>query len=195
MKKKSSMLRTLLLPIFLISLFLVTKPYFKTFLNNNNKDKLDKKIDVKLVNLGIVLNQHDSNEIISPNINYEGTKISDYEVILNPGESISYSFDISNNSDVQVKLKDMELPTPTCFATDGNSGVDVNNLCAYVSYKLTYTGESGNNFVSLNDTINAKTIKHMKITLKYSVPSDDPNVGALPILIKNLGISLNYDKI
>ena len=194
-KKKNSMARLILAFIFIIALFLVSKPYFKTMLNEQNNKNKKEVLEVKLSNLGSVLNESSTVQISNPKILDNGTTISDYEVVLNVGESISYVFDVVNTGNVDAKLSDMIIPTPVCTNTDPINPTDVSSLCKNVTYKLTYSSAQGNTYVSNNDTINAGATKHMMITLTYNYPTDQMFLNAQPILIKNLGITLNYKKI
>lgn len=193
--KKNRLTRLILVGIFGISLFLILKPYFKTMLNDNKIDKEKEILKIKLSNLGGVLTESGTVQISNPKIIDNETTISDYEVILNIGESISYVFDVVNNGNVDAKLSEMVIPTPVCASTDPSNPLDVSELCKNVTYKLTYSSGQGNTYVSNNDTINAGATKHMMITLTYNYPTDHILLNAEPILIKNLGITLNYIKI
>lgn len=95
-----------------------------------------------------------------------------------PGDSISYTFDITNDGDINAILDSITLGTPTCSSTT-QSVADA--VCNDLTYTLTYTDGTA---IAKGDKLAASAIKNATITITYkttatSIASEDVSVDAL----------------
>ncbi len=113
------------------------------------------------------------------------TKIGNYAVTFyEPGDSLTYTFDVTNQGDFDAVLTTLTKNTPTCNPSA--------TLCSYLSYTLKYTSGGAN--VAANDKLLVGQTKNM--TLKLMLDSNMP-ASALPtstITIGGLGITLLYSQ-
>lgn len=115
----------------------------------------------------------------------KNTVIGDYNVVLTkPGDSITYTFDVTNAGTVDAKLTTLtKAAKPTCTSTQGIAE-DETIICDGLTYSLTYT-DSGQ-AVAVDDTLDKNTTKNLTLTLSYEsdkVPSDDVNISDLGIVL------------
>lgn len=147
---------------------------------------------VRFENLSLVTKTGTATEETAPTINTNDTNIGDYSVTLTtPGDSISYNFDVANNGTFDAEVTAITIPTPTCTGNGANAETDATNVCANLSYTLTY--EDGSE-IKVGDAINATEKKAMVLTLTYSnavtadiLPTDD-------VAISDLGITILYSQ-
>lgn len=143
---------------------------------------------VKFSNLSEASLTGTAREVTAPTITTNDTKIGDYSVSLTqPGDSVSYTFDVVNEGTFDAKISSITIPTPTCTGTGDNATVDGTNVCSNISYTLTYSDGTS---VQEEDTLNHNETKSMKLTLKYAngvtaeqLPKNDVAISGLETTI------------
>ena len=150
-------------------------------------------------------------KISDPVISVDKTEISSYNVnFLDPGDSISYTFQVANNGTINAKLSEILKDTITCegFGSDEQAAKDASNVCANIEYTLKYTNEeehfdnngSSKNFsndIEVNDLLNPGDVKDLILTLRYKSPVDGMTIEEPEddVIISGLGIKLNYSQV
>ena len=116
-------------------------------------------------------------ELQKPTINENTTSISTFGVRFNePSDSISYTFDIVNDGEMDAKLTTLSIPKPQCTGTGSN-----------LNYSLTYMN---NEALRIGDVLKRNSSVKVKITLLYEgneLPFEKVNIS-------NLGITLIYSQ-
>ncbi len=149
-------------------------------------------------------------KITDPVISADKTEISSYNVnFLDPGDSISYTFQIANNGTINAKLSEIIKSTITCegYGNSEQATTDANNVCANLEYTLKYQEAQphyDDNFIyttsstdmEVNDILNSGDVKDMILTLKYKSPTDSETITEPEddVSISNLGIKLVYSQ-
>ena len=149
-------------------------------------------------------------KITDPVISADKTEISSYNVnFLDPGDSISYTFQIANNGTINAKLSEIIKNTITCegYGNSEQATTDANNVCANLEYTLKYQEAQPHydeNFIyttsstdmEVNDILNSGDVKDMILTLKYKSPTDSETITEPEddVSISNLGIKLVYSQ-
>ena len=150
-------------------------------------------------------------KITDPVISEDKTELKSYNVnFLDPGDSISYTFQIANNGTINAKLSEIVKDTISCegYGNGEQATKDANNVCANLEYTLKYINEeehfddSGSsktysNDIEVNDVLNAGDVKDMILTLKYKSPVDGATIEEPEddVSISGLGISLTYSQV
>ena len=150
-------------------------------------------------------------KITDPVISEDKTELKSYNVnFLDPGDSISYTFQIANNGTINAKLSEIVKDTISCegYGNAEQATIDANNVCANLEYTLKYINEeehfddSGSsktysNDIEVNDVLNAGDVKDMILTLKYKSPVDGVTIEEPEddVSISGLGISLTYSQV
>lgn len=139
--------------------------------------------NVKFANLGTVSLTGDASVTTAPTL--IDTLIGNYSVVITkPGDSITYTFDVTNVGTLDAKIGTYaKAASPTCTGTSATEAeADATLVCSNLTYTLTYT--VGGATVAQNDTITAGETKNMTLTLSYggsSLPTDDVNITGLDI--------------
>lgn len=113
------------------------------------------------------------------------TSIGTFDVVVTkPGDSITYTFDVTNTGDLDGKIGTfVKAASPTCTGVSATlAEADAALVCAALTYTLKYT--LGGATVAQGDTLALGTTKNMTLTLSYggdSLPSDDVNITGLDI--------------
>ena len=150
-------------------------------------------------------------KITDPVISEDKTELKSYNVnFLEPGDSISYTFQIANNGTINAKLSEIVKDTISCegYGNGEQATIDANNVCANLEYTLKYANEekhyddnnsnvSVSNDIEVNDVLNAGDVKDMILTLKYKSPVDGATIEEPQddVSISGLGISLTYSQV
>ena len=150
-------------------------------------------------------------KITDPVISENKTELKSYNVnFLEPGDSISYTFQIANNGTINAKLSEIVKDTISCegYGNGEQATKDATNVCANLEYSLKYANEeehyddngSPQNFSSypeVNDVLNAGDVKDMILTLKYKSPVDGVTIEEPQddVSISSLGINLTYSQV
>ncbi len=131
-------------------------------------------------------------EVVKPEINGNDTVISNFEAIFtNPGDTISYQFDVVNSGTFNAEISSFKLPNPICTGTGNNATIDAKNVCNHLVYTLKYTDGTD---VKVGDKLMAQenNTKRMVLTLTYK---DDITTSEFPVNdveISNLGFPIVY---
>lgn len=166
---------------------------FSSQLNINGNAKVTASSwKIKFSNLAAVTTTGEAKEITAPTINEEDTKIGDYSVSLtNPGDTVTYKFDVVNEGTFDAKVSSVTIPTPTCTGTGDTAVVDSNNVCSNITYTLTY--DDGTN-VQMNDTLNKGETKSMILTLKYANSVTSEQLPKNDVVISDLSTTIVYSQ-
>lgn len=133
-------------------------------------------------------------EVTAPTINNNDTNIGDYSVsFTTPGDTISYTFDITNDGTFNAEISSLTIPTPTCTGTGDNAEVDASNVCSNIEYTLKYT-DSGLSLAE-GDALNANNNINVTLTLTYKSTIAAENLPLKDVSISNLGISIIYSQV
>ena len=123
-------------------------------------------------------------EVVKPEINGNDTVISNFEAIFtNPGDTISYQFDVVNSGTFNAEISSFKLPTPVCTGTGDNATTDAKNVCNHLVYTLKF----GDKLMTQENNT-----KRMVLTLTYK---DDITTSEFPVNdveISNLGFPIVY---
>lgn len=148
----------------------------------NWRVKFDKLRDARLIG--------SAKEINKPVINDHDTRISSYSVSLtNPGDSVSYIFDVVNDGDYDAYLGDIHLTKPRCNGLGNNSTNDAKNVCSHLNYTLNYLD---GNTVKVGDKLLKKSRKTMILMLAYDSNIRDNELAKNDLIISNLDVELIY---
>lgn len=150
--------------------------------------------EVRFENLSEAILTGDAEEVTAPEINANDTYISSYDVaFFNPGDSISYTFDVVNNGSFDAEITSFDIPTPTCTGTGDNAEADAEAVCNHLQYTLTYDDEDKTD-INITDELLAGSSVNMILTLTYD---DDVTLEEIPVddvLISNLNIVIMYSQ-
>lgn len=120
-----------------------------------------------------------SAEIVSAAaIETDTTRISGLAVkFKKPGDSVSYTFDVTNAGGIDAQISTISMGTPTCgLHTD---------LCNDIVYTLKYANGSS---IGVDDELNAGETKKLRLTISYKLSStiilnEDVNIGGLDAML------------
>ena len=120
------------------------------------------------------------------------TSIKGYDVILKaPGDSVSYTFDVTNSGEINAKLTSIVKPEPTCTGKatdDAQKTADATLVSNHLTYTLVYTDTKV--AVAENDTLDAGVTKNLTLTIAYD--ADAAEVPSAEVEISGLNIDLVY---
>lgn len=165
---------------------------------------------IEFQNLGEAVLTGSAGKVSDPVINEDKTELTSYNVnFLEPGDSISYTFQIANNGTINAKLSEILKDTITCegYGNSIQATTDADNVCANLEYTLKYQEEEphyDDNYVltnsstdiEINDILNSGDVKNMILTLKYKSPVDGETIEEPEddVSISGLGIKLIYSQ-
>lgn len=159
---------------------------------NGNATVTTSSWKIKFSNLGTIKKTGDAKEITAPTINTNDTKIGDYAVTLTtPGDSISYTFDVVNEGDIDAEISSITIPTPTCTGNGAQATIDASNVCDNITYTLKYTDGTA---VQTGDTLDNGVTKSMILTLTYSSSVTPNMLPSNDVAISNLAIAIVYSQ-
>lgn len=165
---------------------------------------------IEFQNLGEAVLTGSASKVSDPVINEDKTELTSYNVnFLEPGDSISYTFQIANNGTINAKLSEILKDTITCegYGNSIQATTDADNVCANLEYTLKYQEEephyddnytlvNSSTDLEINDILNAGDVKNMVLTLKYKSPTDSSTIEEPEddVSISGLGIKLIYSQ-
>lgn len=137
----------------------------------------------------------------APTINTKDTTISEYKVTLsNPGDFVTYTFDVVNNGTYDAELTSVNIPSSvTCTGTNTDSTkatTDAANVCKHVTYTLEYaTAKSdGSKALTTGDVLKAQESAGLVLKLSYEEHDKAEELPSADVNLSNLGISLVYSQ-
>ena len=190
-KKSFGVMGIIVLCIAISAVFGITYAAFTQSLTISGTATVKKSSwSIKFANLSTVSTTGSAAQVTAPTINTNDTKISNYSVSLTkPGDTVSYTFDVTNAGDYNAVLDTITIPTPTCTKTTNGVDTDATNVCSNLTYTLTYSDGTA---LAKNDALNAGATKSMKLTLTYKSTATAAQLPTADVSISNLGITLTY---
>lgn len=137
---------------------------------------------VHFANLKQVENSSDNTaKVKSPAvISDSSTIISGLSMTLNkPGDSVTYTFDIVNDGDINAKISSYVLGTPVCESMP--------SFCNNIEYTLKYTDGTE---IRVGDTLNVGESRN--VTMKISLSNDVSQMPTSSLIISNLNAYFDY---
>ncbi len=137
-------------------------------------------------------------ENTAPQLDNTTTVIQNYDVTLkNDGDSITYTFDVKNNGDIDAKITAIVMNTGanlTCNSTSGSAADQATRntkTCANLNYTLTYVDGTA---VQVNDKLAAGASKTMKLKLEYKLQPNqtDSDLPDDDVAVSDLGVTITY---
>lgn len=125
------------------------------------------------------------------------TMIGDYAVTFsNPGDSLTYTFDVVNNGNFSAQLSGINIGVPTCKLTvTGQTNTNTVNVCSNVSYELfdattnVKITEADNGVIAANGGV-----RHLKLVLTYKNTTDTIYLANADVEISGLAVTLTYSQ-
>lgn len=121
-------------------------------------------------------------------ITISDTSITLTDLILRlPGDSIEYTFDVSNTGDIDAKIGTISINQPEYSGTGETSTTDVSTVQNNFQYQLSYANGSA---IAEGDILNAGETKNLRLTVTYKqtateIPKND-------VVITNFGTQIIY---
>ena len=186
-KRSSFKIIFLLVLVFCISGLSIAFALLSTTLSINGSAVVEAAVwDVKFANLSATKTGDASYSL--PQLS--STTLSNYEIILTqPGDSVTFTFDIVNEGTVNAVLSSFVKGTPSCSGVRGSTTgtVDSTIVCNNLTYSLTYADGTA---VSSDDLLNMSSTEKVKLTLSYN--SNAQQVPSNDVMISNLDITMVY---
>ncbi len=131
-------------------------------------------------------------ETTAPTIDANSTTISGFDASLTtPGDSISYTFDVTNNGTFDAEIGTVTVAAPSCTGTGANAATDAANVCGNLTYTLTYTDGTA---VAADDTLAAGQTRAMKVTLTYSAAATAAQLPTAVVEVTTLDAAIIYNQ-
>lgn len=129
---------------------------------------------------------------VEPEISTDSTALNNYSVKLTkPGDSVTYTFKITNQGSINAKLGTVNIGDVTCTSADATETgtTEANTTCANLTYSVTY--ENGDE-IKVGDVLNAGNTVDAKITITFN--SDAETVPASVVTVGGLDVTLIYNQ-
>ena len=129
---------------------------------------------------------------VEPEISTDSTALNNYSVKLTkPGDSVTYTFKITNQGSINAKLGTVNIGDVTCTSADTTETgtAEANTTCANLTYSVTY--ENGDE-IAVGDVLNAGDTVDAKITITFN--SDAETVPASVVTVGGLDVTLIYNQ-
>jgi len=108
-------------------------------------------------------------------------------VLKAPGDSVTYTFDVTNAGQIDAKLSSVTMKTPTVTGTGSSASADKTLVEGNYTYALTYNDGTA---ISQNDALGAGATKTIKLVVTYK--SSATSLPAGDVTISGLGATLTY---
>ena len=152
---------------------------------NNEEEKLS--VELENLSTGQVV---EGTEILNE-LTSEGTTLKDGAIVVhNPGDYVSYTFDIVNKGNVNTELALLEIPVLSCTSADGNMEI-AERVCNQIGVDMSYNYEP-NKSVEIGDSLAKGTATSFTVSIIYNNgPEALENVN---VQVNGIKIALNYQK-
>ena len=198
--KKDRSVKTIAIAALIISILGLSVGFasISTILNIKGTGRVQSsKFDVHFESLSATPSKTETTTIVAaPQIQEGSTEISSYDVTFaQPGDYVTYTFNIVNGGTYDAMIESVTVPTPTCTGS-GDDAVqaetDKNNVCNNLTYTLTYDDGTP---IAVGDTLTkTEAFKKAKLTLAYGI-NNQVTPDKLPkgaVSISNLDIQIKY---
>lgn len=119
------------------------------------------------------------------------TRLDSFNVILTkPGDSVSYTFKVSNEGDIDAKFESMTMNTPVITGTASDptdKTADETLVASALIYTITYADGTA---LTAEDALAVGNYRTLKMTIAYD--SEATDIPTAPVNITNLGAVLTY---
>ena len=127
-------------------------------------------------------------EVVQAPVVESDTHIGNYEVKLTkPGDTVVYTFDITNEGSLDAELSDYTFTTPTITGTGDKADQDASIVSSNLVYTLTYADGTA---ISQNDGLDKEETKSLQLTIGYK--SDATELPANPVSVSNMDVTFVY---
>ena len=176
----------LALLVSVVAIGMVYAGFTQTLNINGTGNVVASKWDIYFANLANAVTTGTAN-LVTPASIQSKTTIGDYSVTFaTPGDSLTYTFDITNQGDFDATLTGLTKGTPSCTPV----GTSATNVCKNITYILKYTVNGAP--VAENDTLLKGETKNMTLKLVYNSNTPANELPSEQITVGNLGITLLY---
>ncbi len=128
-------------------------------------------------------------DAVKGSISLNATSVTLSGVILKaPGDSVTYTFDVVNDGEIDAKIGTFTAKQPTFTGTGGSASADQSLVEGQYQYAITYV--DGGTSVAQNDTLNAGETKKIQIKVSYNANATELPEG--DVTIANSGATITY---
>ena len=157
---------------------------------NGSANVISSKWDIYFANLSSANTTGTASLVTGANI-IAKTTIGTYDVeFYTPGDSLTYTFDVTNQGDFDAILYNLTKSAPTCNSSDSNASA--NRVCSHLTYTLKYT--SNNQDVAEGNTLLVGETKNMTLKLVYNLDTPASDLPDVDVVVSSLGIRLQYNQ-
>ena len=157
---------------------------------NGSANVISSKWDIYFANLSSANTTGTASLVTGANI-IAKTTIGTYDVeFYTPGDSLTYTFDVTNQGDFDAILYNLTKSAPTCSSSDSNASA--NRVCSHLTYTLKYT--SNNQDVAEGDTLLVGETKNMTLKLVYNLDTPASALPSVDVVVSSLGITMTYNQ-
>ncbi len=120
--------------------------------------------------------------------NVSNTQLSGFDVVLTkPGDSVTFTFDIVNDGDINATLGTLNKGTPKCSSLTNKSDEEI--VCDNITYSLKYADGSP---IEVGDSLLKDNHMSAKLTLSYNEGATE--VPKSTVNISDLDLTFIYDQ-
>jgi len=120
--------------------------------------------------------------------NVSNTQLGNYDVVLNkPGDSVTFTFDIVNDGDINATLGTLTKGKPKCSSLTNKKDEEI--VCNNIVYSLKYADGSS---VEVGDSLLVNNHMSAKLTISYDESATE--VPESTVNISDLDLTLIYDQ-
>jgi hypothetical protein len=125
------------------------------------------------------------------------TSIGNYSVtFFNPGDSLTYTFDVVNSGNFSAQLTGVNIGVPSCKLTvTGQTNTNAINVCNNISYEL-FDATTGVKITAPDNGVvvaNGGT-RHLRLVLTYNNTTNETYIANNDIEITGLAVTLTYSQ-
>ncbi len=111
-------------------------------------------------------------------------------VFRNPGDFVTYTFNVINGGDINASLSKLETPSFTCTSLDEKEDVAL-DVCSKISVDLSYKNIP-NKMVEKGDSLAACTSTAITLSVIYNNGED--TLDNVNVRVDNVSLALGYEK-